>query len=171
MPPGAKPEPGLRSREARLLPAEREILESVYAGELDLEPIRVIFGGILTAFGYSRTIGNTIALVERYRADPTSLRNRCLLVHEAAHVWQNQVLGKRYMAGAVWEHLTLADPYHFELFPERPFLSYGYEAQASLIEELYRRRSLGSEDAVTARLEQLREEMLAVRAQRRGRHA
>jgi hypothetical protein len=162
MPRGMEPDSSRRSRDPRLQPLEREILESIFASSLDLEPIRLVFGGILTAFGYSRTIGNTIALVQAYRSDANSLRSRCLLVHEATHVWQNQNLGKRYIAGAIWEHLTRADPYHFDLFPERSFLSYGYEAQASLIAELYRHRRLGVDGAETRRLEVLRQEMLAV---------
>jgi hypothetical protein len=150
-----------RPRLSRLLPDEVEALASIYGSAVDLGRVRLRFGGLLTIGGYARTVGNTIAFPEVYRLGYRRLERRCWLVHEVAHVWQNQVLGKRYIAGALWEHLTLRDPYRFELFPERPFLSYGYEAQASLVEELYRLRALESGGSRRARLEELLCELLA----------
>jgi hypothetical protein len=151
---------GLRARSARLLEDERAELQGVFGSSVDLGRVRVLFGGVLTVGGYARTLGNTIAFPDVYREGYRRLQRRCWLVHEATHVWQNQVLGKRYMPGAVWEHLTLPDPYRFELFPERRFVDYGYEAQASLIAELYRQRCLGMEGPERRRLEELLVEML-----------
>jgi hypothetical protein len=162
------PDPeGRRRPDPRLLPDEIDSLRSLFVQTVDLDKVRVVFGGILTVGGYARTLGNTIAFPDAYRTGYRCLERRCWLVHEVAHVWQNQVLGKRYIPGALWEHLTLRDPYAFELFPEQPFLSYGYEAQASLVAELYRLRVLGMPGPRRERLEQLLGELYGITRLRR----
>jgi hypothetical protein len=164
--PRPEPDDALRGTEARLLPDERAELEAFFLDAVDLGRIRLSFGGLGSVGGYARTIGNTIVFPEVYRSGYSRLARRCWLVHEVTHVWQNQVLGKRYIAGALWEHLSrlwCRDPYHFELFPPRGWLSYGYEAQASLMEALYRMRSLGATGRDRVRLEELHVELRSVR--------
>lgn len=164
--PEAEPD---RPADRRLLPDELDELAQVFPDSLDLHAIRLLFGGVLSLGGYARTLGNAIAFPEVYRVGYRALHRRCWLVHEVTHVWQNQVLGKRYLIGAIWEHLTRRDPYAFELFPERPFVSYGYEAQASMVSELYRMRRLDLGGPSRDRLERLLAELHEIsRSPRRG---
>ncbi|WP_136439628.1 hypothetical protein [Pacificoceanicola onchidii] len=77
-----------------------------------------------------------------------------LLAHEATHVWQWQ---NRKRTGftplkALSEHAASADPYLFDPDNTRDFLSYGYEQQASIVEEYVCCRLLDSKAPRTARL-------------------
>jgi len=77
--------------------------------------------------------------------------------HEMTHVWQWQnrdVTGYHPMR-AYREHAALDDPYLFDTESARRFLDYGYEAQASLVEEYVCCRAIDPEGARTARLEAL----------------
>lgn len=78
--------------------------------------------------------------------------------HEITHLWQWQqrgITGYHPLRGAS-EHWVSDDPYLFDL-PENPpdFLSYGYEQQASLVEEYVCCRALDPAGARTALLETL----------------
>ena len=77
--------------------------------------------------------------------------------HEMTHVWQwqNRAVTNYHPFRAFWEHATIEDPYLFSNEDPRPFLSYGYEQQASLVEEYVCCRALDPTGARTARLEAL----------------
>jgi len=67
-----------------------------------------------------------------------SLTNAMLLAHELTHVWQwqNRDVTGYSPLGAVREHNAAADPYLFEIGTAAPrLLDYGYEQQASIVEE------------------------------------
>lgn len=66
-----------------------------------------------------------------------NLQAALFFAHEMVHVWQWQ---NRDITGysprrAAREHSTSDDPYQFELQTETAFLDYGYEQQASIVEE------------------------------------
>ncbi len=86
-----------------------------------------------------------------------SLPQAMFLAHEATHVWQWQQ--RKETGYAPWkaaaEHGVSEDPYLFEIAPERSFLDYGYEQQASLVEEYVCCRALDPEGARTGRLRAL----------------
>ena len=69
--------------------------------------------------------------------DRLPLADAMFLAHELTHVWQWQHTARTgYSAfAAASEHGDSDDPYRFELTPGKPFLSYGYEQQAALVEE------------------------------------
>jgi hypothetical protein len=78
---------------------------------------------------------------------------RGLLVHESVHVWQYRTVGARYAAGALWDQLRFAlatgtrrGAYVYELEEGRPFVSYGFEQQAQILQDHY----LELREAVTA---------------------
>ena len=77
--------------------------------------------------------------------------------HEMTHVWQwqNRDLTGYHPLRAAREHAVLTDPYLFDETEGRRFLDYGYEAQASLVEEYVCCRALDPTGARTARLERL----------------
>ncbi|NKX46231.1 hypothetical protein [Roseicyclus persicicus] len=77
--------------------------------------------------------------------------------HEMTHVWQwqNRAVTGYHPWRAAREHATVEDPYLFDTEDDRRFLDYGYEAQASLVEEYVCCRALDPAGARTARLERL----------------
>lgn len=78
--------------------------------------------------------------------------------HEMTHLWQWQqraVTGYHPLRGAS-EHWVNDDPYLFDIPAEPPdFLDYGYEQQASLVEEYVCCRALDPHGARTKRLERI----------------
>lgn len=77
--------------------------------------------------------------------------------HEMTHIWQWQ---NRALTGySPWrvarEHAVVEDPYLFDLDSGQSFLDYGFEAQASLVEEYVCCRAVDPTGARTARLERL----------------
>jgi len=77
--------------------------------------------------------------------------------HEMTHVWQwqNRAVTGYHPLRAAREHATVDDPYLFDTRGERRFLDYGYEAQASLVEEYVCCRAVDPGGERTARLEAL----------------
>lgn len=92
------------------------------------------------------------------------LRAAMFFAHEMTHVWQwqNRELTGYHPFRAFWEHATIEDPYLFSNDDPRPFLEYGYEVQASLVEEYVCCRATDPEGARTARLEALISEVMPV---------
>lgn len=79
------------------------------------------------------------------------------LAHELTHVWQWQ---NRAVTGyspwrAATEHFGAGDPYLFEGAAEAGFLDFGYEQQASVVEEYLCCRTLDPAGGRTARLDAL----------------
>lgn len=79
------------------------------------------------------------------------------LVHELTHVWQwqNRDVTGYSPWGVAREHEAGADPYLFDADANPRFLDYGYEQQASLVEEYVCCQALDPEGARTARLRRL----------------
>ncbi len=77
--------------------------------------------------------------------------------HEMTHVWQWQNRDRTgfHPLRAAREHAAIVDPYLFDTTAEISFLAYGYEQQASLVEEYVCCRSLDPQGARTTRLEAL----------------
>ena len=84
--------------------------------------------------------------------------------HEMTHVWQwqNRAITNYHPFRAFWEHATIEAPYLFDNDDPRPFLAYGYEQQASLVEEYVCCRALDPDGARTARLERLISQVMPV---------
>jgi len=84
--------------------------------------------------------------------------------HEMTHVWQwqNRALTGYHPWRAAQEHARIEDPYLFDPDASDPFLSYGYEAQASLVEEYVCCRAVDPHGARTARLERLIGEVMPI---------
>ncbi len=85
-------------------------------------------------------------------------------VHEATHIWQwqNRKLTGYHPARAFSEQVMIDDPYLFEPGDPRPFLEYGFEVQASLVEEYLCCATLDPEGARTERLHRLLSPVLPV---------
>jgi len=62
----------------------------------------------------------------------TTLLERAHLAHELAHVWQYQALRRTGI------ELLISRVYRYRLDPARDFRTYGYEQQASIVEDYVR---------------------------------
>ena len=82
--------------------------------------------------------------------------------HEMTHVWQWQNRGVTgyHPFRAFAEHRSTKDPYLFDSDSPHRFLDYGYEQQASLVEEYVCCRALDPGGDRTARLERLLRESM-----------
>lgn len=89
--------------------------------------------------------------------DTLPLSDAMFLAHEATHVWQSQQSQKTGYAPwkAAAEHAASDDPYLFNINTQAAFLDYGYEQQASLVEEYVCCRALDPDGARTERLRNL----------------
>ncbi|MEM1237283.1 MAG: hypothetical protein AAGI10_09955 [Pseudomonadota bacterium] len=86
-----------------------------------------------------------------------NLYEAMFFAHEMTHVWQwqNRERTNYHPLKAATEHLRSDDPYLFDPDSVQPFLSYGYEQQASLVEEYVCCAALDPDGARTERLKQL----------------
>ena len=97
-------------------------------------------------------------------AAPLDLAGAMFFVHEMTHVWQwqNRALTGYHPGRALREQVTIDDPYLFDDAADAPFLSYGYEAQASLVEEYLCCATLDPGGARTGRLFDLLRQVMPV---------
>jgi hypothetical protein len=86
-----------------------------------------------------------------------SLAAAMFFAHEMTHVWQwqNRAATAYHPFRAFSEHVRIEDPYLFDPQDDRAFLDYGYEVQASLVEEYVCCRAVDPRGARTRRLERL----------------
>ena len=96
--------------------------------------------------------------------DAVGLVAAMLFAHEVTHVWQWQ---NRKVTGysplrAGSESLVQDDPYLFDISRERRFLSFGYEQQASIVEEFVCCRALAPQAPRTRRLHALIAQVMPV---------
>lgn len=104
----------------------------------------------------------------RNAAGEMSLVAAMFLAHEVTHVWQwqNRALTGYHPFKAATEHGFGADPYLFDTDgtdgAERRFLEYGYEQQASIVEEYICCDTLDPDGARTARLRALLRQAMPV---------
>ncbi|HID66825.1 MAG TPA: hypothetical protein EYP31_00775 [Roseibacterium sp.] len=93
----------------------------------------------------------------RFPDGTRSLVAAMFFAHEMTHIWQwqNRAQTRYHPFRALWEHANVEDPYLFSNDDPRPFLNYGFEQQASLVEEYVCCRATDPRGARTARLEAL----------------
>lgn len=86
--------------------------------------------------------------------DQVSLLATMFFAHEMTHVWQWQNREKTgyHPLKAATEHAQSKDPYLFEISPDTQFLEFGYEQQASIVEEYICCRALAKDAPRTQRL-------------------
>jgi len=121
-------------------------------GTLTLTPAALVaFNRLFLSEGWSLP-----DFVPRY-PEAVSIYEIMLFAHEMTHVWQwqNRARTNYHPLKAAAEHLRSDDPYLFNPATEQPFLSYGYEQQASLVEEYVCCAFLDPDGARTARLRTL----------------
>lgn len=97
-------------------------------------------------------------------APPLDLAAAMFLAHEATHVWQwrNRDRTGYHPFKAFAEQARVDDPYLFDPDLAQPFLDYGYEVQASLVEEYLCCATLDPGGARTLRLHELLSSVMPV---------
>jgi len=96
------------------------------------------------------------------------LRDAMRLAHEVTHVWQWQAreTTKYSPFKALSEHIEKDDPYLVSFDASRPFLSYAYEQQGTLVEEYVCCRALDPDSPKTAALHAMLSEHFPALARR-----
>ena len=87
-----------------------------------------------------------------------------LFAHEITHVWQwqNRATTGYSPLRAAREHEGGADPYLYDINTKAGFLDYGYEQQASIVEEFVCCAALDPTGSRTQRLEALISETMPI---------
>jgi hypothetical protein len=124
--------------ERPLTASEADMVSRVYRGSLALYNVRIVdgFAGLFSTNDRAFTFGNKI-----YMKDTSPALYAATLVHECCHLWQNQHLGTRYLADAIWGQATLPG----QGYSWRAELTRGHfrwqdfnkEAQAAFLEDVF----------------------------------
>ncbi|MCD2186172.1 hypothetical protein [Actinomycetospora soli] len=116
---------------------ERSVLDTVFAGGLDLDTIVVVpdRAGLLGLSRRPVTLGTAIHL--KGRTDPG------LLVHEAVHVWQYHRLGARYVVDAIAAQCSRTG-YDWRAVRTDRFAALNVEAQAQFLQDLVTAPAVGN---------------------------
>jgi hypothetical protein len=139
---------GLQAKARPLTDEEAATLRRVYRAALDLAPIRIVEGrsGLFGLSGRPFTLGNCIYLKKFDTA-----RWMDVLVHEACHVRQYQHEGTRYVGGSLLGQLRGgAYDWRAERRAGKAWRSFGPEAQAQLIQDLFGQGHRGAENGLGA---------------------
>ena len=146
----------LRSFTVNLPPRPRvtcqEKIVPVRTGKLKVTPAGLVaFNRMFLSPGWSLA-----DFVPDYPAE-VNLYETMLFAHEMTHIWQwqNRDRTNYHPLKAAAEHLASDDPYLFDPATSQPFLSYGYEQQAGLVEEYVCCALLDPDGPRTARLRDL----------------
>lgn len=146
-----KPRPRVACRERIVPPAKDEVVTASPAAVALFN--RVFFDEDWYSEDYLRDYPDKLNLVAAM-----------LLAHELTHVWQwqNRKITGYSPIGAAAEHGSSDDPYLFDLDESAKFLDYGFEQQASIVEEYVCCRALAPKGARTKRLHSMLNQVFPV---------
>lgn len=129
-------------KQSRLLTeGERQLATSVFGDSLKLDDIQIKTAWwVLKNYAVSPN-GNIYFNPKDYLSDfsAASLGHQSWLIHELTHVWQLQH-GLKVVRGAL-----LNRRYQYELVKGKPFLSYGIEQQARMVQDYFIRKQRGQD--------------------------
>ena len=138
--------------ERALTPSERGLAPPPLASAIDLGAVRIVarwHTPVARLFNVTVVRGARIFWANA-PVEAVSLFERAHLAHEIVHVWQYKALRRTGL------ELLASRVYRYRLTHGRPFVSYGYEQQASIVEDFIRmragampRRALGSIAPIT----------------------
>lgn len=142
---------GLEAPGRELTADEIQALRMVYGDSIDYSQVRIKEGdtGVFGASGRPFTHGNTIYIPKSWLdKHPEPGERRSLLIHEMAHVWQNQNGGTDYMTEALGGQF-FGDGYNFgkALAEGKRFEDMNPEQQAELLEKAWESGFLTSQTA------------------------
>lgn len=135
------------SQQSRLLTTgERAIAHSVFGDSLALDDIRLKTAWwVLKHYAVSPN-GNIYFHPDDWVADfsQQSIAQQSWLVHELTHVWQLQ------QGVAVLRRAVLDRRYRYQLVTDKPFLAYGIEQQAQMVQDYFVQRARGQDCSALA---------------------
>lgn len=135
------------SQQSRLLTTgERAIAHSVFGDSLALDDIRLKTAWwVLKHYAVSPN-GNIYFHPEDWVTDfsQQSIAQQSWLVHELTHVWQLQ------QGVAVLRRAVLDRRYRYQLVTDKPFLAYGIEQQAQIVQDFFVQRARGQDCSALA---------------------
>ncbi len=120
---------------------EKKLAAFVFGDSLKLEDIRIKTAWwVLKNYAVSPN-GNIYFNPNDYLSDfsSASLSHQSWLIHELTHVWQLQQ-GLKVVRGAL-----INRRYQYELIQGKPFLSYGIEQQARMVQDYFIRKKRGQD--------------------------
>lgn len=133
----------------KLTSEEKNLLDGVYKGSIDLDKVYVRQGSTSHLFLPAHVVGNTIYFKDKLgdlnNPDGTLTYDGRTLVHETGHVWQNQNGGGDYLHKAIFANVKAAVTQGdrnkaYEWKPEAakgtPFSQLNPEQQATVIDNL-----------------------------------
>lgn len=124
----------------RLLTAgELQLAQSIFGSMIDLDQTSIRASGwVLRGYAVSPN-GHIYVHPAEWCEDYSqqSLAMQSLLIHELVHVWQVQ------QGMAVVRRAVLDRRYQYKLRQDKPFLTYGIEQQAQMVQDYFVRRARG----------------------------
>lgn len=121
-------------RERILTPAERLLLPPPLADAIDLDEVLIVarWHTPLAAMLKVTVVRGHRIYWKNAPAEAATVPERAHLAHELVHVWQYRALRRTGI------ELLASRRYAYDLDREKPFLAYGYEQQASIVEDFVR---------------------------------
>lgn len=138
---------GDRARSRKLTAAEKTLLPAALARDVDLDKVTIVrrWHTPIAALLKVTVVRGTRIFWAHAPDEARTLGERAHLAHELVHVWQYEALGRTGV------EIFLHRRYRYRFDPERSFFSYGFEQQASIVEDFVRlsensapRRCIGS---------------------------
>ncbi|MEC7119797.1 MAG: type IV secretion protein Rhs [Pseudomonadota bacterium] len=129
--------------ERPLTHGEIELARSIFADQLDWLPIRIVSSRWILR-GYALSPNGHVYFHPDDWCDDFSvadLADQGWFIHELVHVWQVQH-GLRVVRRALLDRR-----YRYQLRPDKPFLAYGVEQQAQMVQDYFMRRAHGQDCA------------------------
>lgn len=123
--------------ERRLTASERSLLPPPFADAIDLDEVRILarWHTPLAALLKVTVVRDARIFWKNAPQEATTLSERAHLAHELVHVWQYRALRRTGL------DLLASRTYRYRLYPERAFVSYGYEQQAAIVEDFVRQKN------------------------------
>lgn len=121
-------------KERPLTESERLLLPSPLALAVNLDAVRIVrrWHTPVAALLKVTVVRGWRIFWKTAPAEARSVSERAHLAHELVHVWQYKALGRTGV------ELLASRRYRYDLDPARNFISYGYEQQASIVEDFVR---------------------------------
>ena len=117
-----------------LAPSEQSLLPPTLAAGVALNRVRIVMGwhSPVAAIGRVTIVRGRRIFWAYAPPEALSLAERAHLAHELTHVWQHMALKR------TGPELLADRRYRYRLAPGKPFVGYGYEQQAAIVEDFVR---------------------------------
>lgn len=120
---------------------EVQLAQTIFGQAIDLQKTSICASRWIWR-GYAMSPNGHIYFHSEDWCDDFSLENlsaQSWLIHELVHVWQVQ------QGMAVFRRALLDRRYHYQLWQDKPFLAYGVEQQAQMVQDYFVRRARGQD--------------------------